>query len=120
MSLTVEQPLNRNLEMLLGRCPKLQDLCLEWTADQVGWWPAFLTNSVNKIGQNLRLLSIENPSRKVDEDTMDPEIFKRICAACPNLEQLGYSISEEAMADFESGFYSNLVDFTTLCSMYGR
>jgi hypothetical protein len=120
ISTTPEHSLTRSLETLLDHCPKVQDLCLEWKADRDGSWPAFLTNSLNKIGRNLRLLSLEASSRAVDEDTLDPEIFKRICAACPNLEQLGYSISEEAMVKFESGFYLNLVTFTPFLRMYGR
>jgi hypothetical protein len=113
---------DRTLLLLLGYCPKLTSLCLEWNSE-LGWRSDFL-QSLDTIGENLRILSLHNQGGYYDhhemtDDTLAPQEFKRICTACPNLEQLGYTISDRYLVTQWSGvFYLNLVSFLLTLSVF--
>ncbi|KAH7066228.1 hypothetical protein BKA63DRAFT_157810 [Paraphoma chrysanthemicola] len=80
-----EQFIEEPLEALLGSSMCLSSLCLQWDGAR-GYEPRALLSEIQKIGTNLRILSLHG----MQVEPLGLAEFGKVCKSCPNLEQLGY------------------------------
>jgi hypothetical protein len=90
-----EQSFNRDFDLFLRRCKHLRSFSLVWQQSDTSR-PRCLLNALEHLGKELKLLSLhwDGPN---DIETLEPEQLKQVCTLCPNLEQLGYQISDKKL-----------------------
>ena len=61
---------------------------------------------MKKLGNNLTSLSLDNGLHSKCNDQRTPEdLITKICGSCPNLERLGYRMTEDDMHSIKSQFH---------------
>lgn len=105
-TLYIDQPLSS----IFDHAPHLESLHLKWKHHwDEEYRPVALLDKISSIGKNLRSLSLHyrNNSEGPTFETVPvaPSLeyndFVKICAALPNLEQLGYQIHENCLYDLD-------------------
>jgi hypothetical protein len=93
--LNTDQDIAPSLEMLFDRCANLKSLCLEWNNEDGS--PVTILKSLDRIGDGLTMLSL-HPYYSFDHNALGPEELEQICSKCPNLEQLGFALSDRKLS----------------------
>lgn len=95
--LTIHADSERYVEEPLGALFRsstcISSLCLQWDSSR-SYYPHELVKHIEKIGRSLRLLSLHSTLALEESQPLDDTDFRKVCESCPNLEQLGYRISE--------------------------
>jgi hypothetical protein len=106
-----EQSFDRDFDLVLRRCKRLRSFCLECSYSDVSR-PRCILNALQHVGDELKLLSLHRRKESSDDaETLEPEQLRQMCNLCPNLEQLGYQISDKMLLKdvYRYGTYNNIV-----------
>jgi hypothetical protein len=106
-STSVESTFTECLIDVFETCPSLKSLHVGWRTGPPA--PDYLLAKIRSLGSNLTLLSLFIKNRAYVIAPISSSDFDALCVACPNLQQLGYSIWEEAFLCVEG--LSNYEDF---------
>jgi hypothetical protein len=87
--------LAQDLELVLKRCKHLESFAFEWHESTFA--SESVLQSLQAIGAGLKSLSLH---RHGDVNALEPDHFKQMCSVCPNIEQLGFNIADEKLAEY--------------------